>query len=83
MTTPVGAVHPEHLPGRIGAVARPVPTTAGRPYSRHTIAACDITPPMSVTVALILEKIGAHAGEVIVQTRISPSRTSADLLDRS
>ena len=59
------------------AVARPVPTTAGSPYSRQTIAACDITPPMSVTAALTFEKIGAHAGEVMRQTRISPSRTSA------
>ena len=64
-------------PVRICAVARPVPTTDGSPYSRQTIAACDITPPMSVTAALILEKIGAHAGEVMLQTRISPSRTSA------
>ena len=35
-----------------------------------------MTPPMSVTVAWIFEKIGAHAGEVMLQTRISPSRTS-------
>src|SRR3954452_22973293 len=55
-------------------VARPVPTTAGRAYSRHTIAACDMTPPMSVTAAVIFEKIGAQAGDVMLQTRISPSR---------
>ena len=61
---------------RIWAAARPVPTTAGRPYSRATIAACDITPPTSVTVALIVEKIGAHAGDVLPHTRISPGRTS-------
>ena len=60
-------------------VARPVPTTAGRPYSRQTIAACDITPPTSVTVALIFEKIGAHAGEVLPQTRISPVADVGDL----
>ena len=64
-------------PVRIWDVARPVPTTAGSPYSRHTIAACDITPPTSVTVAVIFEKIGAHAGDVLPQTRISPSRMSA------
>src|ERR671937_2339683 len=63
-------------PVLIAEVARPVPTTAGRPYSRQTIAACDITPPTSVTAALILVKIGAHAGEVAPHTRISPSRTS-------
>ena len=38
--------------------ADPVPVTAGRPYSRQTIAAWLIMPPMSVTVALILPKIG-------------------------
>ena len=54
-----------------------MPTTAGRPYSRQTIAACDMTPPMSVTTALTFGKIGAQAGEVIGQTRMSPSRTSA------
>ena len=32
---------------------------------------------MSVTAALIFEKIGAQAGEVMLHTRISPSRTSA------
>ena len=74
-------------PVRMAAVARPVPTTAGSRYSRATIAAWDITPPTSVTVALIFEKIGAHAGEVLPQTRISPSRTSpicsADLTTRA
>ena len=36
---------------------------------------------MSVTTALTFEKIGAHAGEVIGQTRTSPSRTAAISLD--
>ena len=53
-------------------VAVPVPTTAGSPYSRDTIAAWDVIPPMSVTVAAILEKIGAHAGEVIVRRGSRP-----------
>ena len=43
-------------PVRICEVARPVPTTAGSPYSRHTIAAWDMTPPMSVTVGLDLRE---------------------------
>ena len=73
---PGRAVDPDQLPGADRAVARPVPTTAGSPYSRQTIAAWDITPPMSVTVALIFGKIGAHAGEVEPHTRISPSSTS-------
>ena len=42
--------------------AEPVPVTAGRPYSRQTIAAWLIMPPMSVTVALILPKIGPQDG---------------------
>ena len=43
-------------PSLICEVARPVPTTAGSPYSRQTIAACDMTPPMSVTAALDLRE---------------------------
>src|ERR1035437_3530771 len=54
-------------------VACPVPTTAGRPYSRHTIAAWLITPPTSVTQAPILANAGAQDGEVVGATRISPS----------
>ena len=54
-------------------VAVPVPTTAGNPYSRDTIAAWDMIPPMSVTAAQILEKIGAHAGDVTVATSTSPA----------
>jgi hypothetical protein len=48
----------------INELAEPVPVTAGRPYSRQTIAACDIIPPMSVTVALILLNTGAQLGAV-------------------
>ena len=54
----------------------------GQPVLAETIAAWDMIPPMSVTVAPILEKIGAHAGEVIVQTRISPARTVGDVAER-
>jgi hypothetical protein len=60
----------------IRLVASPVPTTAGMPYSRATIAACDIEPPMSETAALILPNTGAQLGAVTGQTRISPSLTS-------
>src|SRR6266566_4812414 len=63
-------------PVLIRLVASPVPTTAGMPYSRATIAACDIEPPMSETAALILPNTGAQLGAVTGQTRISPSRTS-------
>ena len=54
-------------------VPKAVPVTAGRPYSRQTMAAWLIIPPTSVTVALILPKIGAHDGAVSGATRISPS----------
>jgi hypothetical protein len=54
-------------------VADPVPVTAGRPYSRQTIAACDIIPPISVTVARILPNTGPQLGAMTVATRISPS----------
>src|SRR5581483_415810 len=77
VTTPLEPSTRIICPVLITAVARPVPTTAGSPYSRQTMAACDITPPMSVTTALTFEKIGAHAGEVIGHTRTSPLRTAA------
>ena len=57
-------------------VACPVPTTAGMPYSRQTIAAWLITPPTSVMQAPILANAGAHEGEVVGATRISPSSNS-------
>jgi hypothetical protein len=63
-------------PVLIRLVASPVPTTAGMPYSRATMAACDIAPPMSETAALILPNTGAQLGAVTGQTRISPSRIS-------
>ena len=63
-------------PVLIRSVALPVPTTAGMPYSRATIAACDIEPPMSETAALILPNTGAQLGAVTGQIRISPSLTS-------
>src|SRR4030065_942690 len=53
-------------------VAIPVPVTDGSPYSLHTMAAWQVRPPMSVTEALILVKIGAQAGLVVGQTSISP-----------
>src|SRR5262249_21287084 len=51
--TPVSPSPRSRSPVRITLVPRPVPTTAGRPYSRLTIAACDMIPPRSDTVALI------------------------------
>ena len=67
--------------------AEPVPVTAGRPYSRQTMAAWLIMPPMSVTVALILPKIGPHDGAVTGATKISPcwiwERSSASMITRA
>ena len=48
-------------------VACPVPTTAGSPYSRATIAAWDIIPPMSETAAAIFGNTGPSSAP-------SPSR---------
>ena len=63
-------------PVEIMLVANPVPVTAGTPYSRHTMAAWLIIPPMSVTQALILGNTGAQLGAVMGATRISPSCSS-------
>ena len=59
-------------PSLILEVAMPVPTTAGRPYSRATMPAWLIEPPMSDTAAEIFWKIGAQVGLVTWQTRMSP-----------
>src|ERR1700750_2392457 len=58
-------------------VPNAVPVTAGRPYSRHTIAAWLMIPPTSVTVASILPNTGGQPGAVSGATRTSPSRRSA------
>src|SRR5450759_4911855 len=73
VTTPVLPSTRSRCPVLIFVVAQPVPTTAGSPYSRDTMAAWDIIPPMSETAARILLKTGVQLGEVIVQTKISPS----------
>src|SRR5690606_32491263 len=54
------------------AEAKPVETTAGMPYSRQTMAAWLIMPPMSVTTPATTEKAEAQDGAVIGATRISP-----------
>jgi len=53
-------------------VAIPQPVTDGTPYSRQTMAAWLVHPPISVTAALIFVNIGAHDGVVDGQTRTSP-----------
>src|SRR6185312_854190 len=59
-------------PSLIREVALPVPTTAGSPYSRATMAAWLIEPPMSETAPTIFWKMGAQVGLVTWHTRISP-----------
>src|SRR4051812_45607878 len=73
VTTPASPSTRTRSPVLIRAVALPVPTTAGMPYSRATIAAWDMIPPMSETVAAILPNTGVQLGEVTGATRISPS----------
>ncbi len=60
----------------IRLVALPVPTTAGSLYSRDTIAAWDMIPPMSDTAAAIVPNTGVQLGEVTGATRISPGSRS-------
>ncbi len=50
-----------------------VPSTAGRPYSRATIAACDPIPPASTTTAAARWNSGVQDGLVFGQTSTSPS----------
>ena len=54
-------------------MALPVPTIAGRPSSRLTIAACEVRPPWSVTIAAARFMIGTQSGSVISVTRTEPS----------
>src|SRR5579863_2240703 len=62
-------------PSLMRVVAVPVPTTAGRPNSRATMAAWLIEPPMSDTAAEIFWNTGAQVGLVTWQTRMSPCRS--------
>src|SRR5207248_219873 len=73
VTVPAAPSTRTRWPVLIRFVPKPVPTTAGRPYSRETIAACAMIPPMSDTAAPMRLKTGAQLGAVIGQIRISPS----------
>ena len=72
-------------PVLITVVPTLVPTTAGRPNSRATIALCDSTPPTSETTAPAIENSGTHGGSVIshdhdlalLEVVESPGRASA------
>src|ERR687892_2855894 len=54
-----------------------VPTTAGTPHSRATIALWERIPPTSDTTAPARENSGTHGGRVISTTMISPSSRSS------
>ena len=49
-----------------------VPTTPGMPYSRATIAECDSSPPLSVTIAPSSGSRMLNASVVDVVTSTSP-----------
>ena len=59
-------------PVLIFLVAFPEPTIAGMPSSRETIAACEVLPPLSVTIAAAIFIIGSQSGSVISVIKTSP-----------
>ena len=60
------------LPVSRTSVALPVPTTAGIPNSRLTIAAWQVLPPLFVTIAAAVFMTGSQSGVVLCAIRISP-----------
>jgi hypothetical protein len=60
------------MPSRRTCVPTCVPTTAGRPNSRATIAQWHKTPPESATIALTVANRGTQVGTVISHTMMSP-----------
>src|SRR4029077_2640731 len=74
-TTPVVPLTLTRSPLLIVRVATEVPITAGIANSRDSTAACEVSPPASVTRPAILVKSATHAGLVIWHTTMSPLRT--------
>ena len=64
-------------------VASPVPTTHGMPSSRETIAAWQVMPPESVTIAAARRMSGTQSGEVMCVTSTSPSRSRVGVRERA
>ena len=75
-TTPRAASTVTSSPSRSVAVAVPVPTRQGMPSSRETIAAWQVMPPESVTIAAARRISGTQSGAVMWVTSTSPSRSS-------
>ncbi len=61
------------FPSTSARVASCAPTMHGSPSSRATIAACDVMPPASVTIAAARRMIGTQSGDVMRVTSISPA----------
>src|SRR5215203_252479 len=59
---PLTARHRDGIPGPDDLGAFCAPTTAGIPSSRATIAACEVRPPRSVTMAEAIFMIGSQSG---------------------
>jgi hypothetical protein len=68
-------------PSLMTAVAVPVPTTAGRKYSRATTALWLRTPPLSVTSAAVRANRGVHDGRVYSVTCILGVRSLQGVSD--
>ncbi len=58
-----------------------VPTTAGKPSSRLTMAAWQVRPPRLVTIAAAFFMIGSQSGSVLSVTRTSPGLELPQILD--
>ena len=58
-------------------IAADAPTIAGTPSSRATMAAWQVRPPRSVTIAAAVFITGCQSGVVVSATRISPGRNAA------
>ena len=61
----------------------PVPTTQGTPSSRETIAAWQVMPPESVTIAAARRISGTQSGAVMCATSTSPPSRSPRLGQRA
>ena len=66
---------------RTAVVPSPVPTTAGMPSSRATIAAWQVRPPRLVTMAAAVFITGSQSGVVVSATSTSPGSELGQLGD--
>ncbi len=71
-TSPAAPSTVTTIPSPSAVVAFPVPTTHGTPSSRETIAACDVIPPASVTMAAARRISVTQSGDVKCATSTAP-----------